>query len=334
MKLEFQQLFKINIMEQTTILTEFAQDTLTGLSAYPKYLSSKYFYDDRGSKIFQDIMRMPEYYLTDCELEIFQSYKQEIFEEFLGSETQFELVELGAGDGLKTKILLSHFLGQRIPFKFTPIDISAEAVNNLVDGLEKDIPGLQVNGQIGDYFHLINDLKGNDQIRKIILFLGSNIGNFNEEESFEFLSHLKNVLNPNDLVFIGFDLKKDSDIILKAYNDPNGHTAAFNLNLLYRMNNEFGADFDTANFKHQEIYSPQTGTAKSFLVSLKSQEVNIPELDRTFWFREGELIFMEMSQKYDHEMISELAIKTGFEIVRNFNDKRQYFVNSLWKIKS
>ena len=334
MKLEFQQLFKINFMEQTTILTEFAQDTLVGLSAYPKYLSSKYFYDDKGSKIFQDIMRMPEYYLTDCELEIFQTQKQEIFQDFLGSETQFELIELGAGDGLKTKILLSHFLSQKVPFKFTPIDISAEAVNKLVDGLEKDIPGLQVNGQIGDYFHLIHDLKGNDQIRKIILFLGSNIGNFNDKESFEFLSHLKNVLNPNDLVFIGFDLKKDPDIILQAYNDPHGHTTAFNLNLLHRMNNELEANFDINNFMHQEIYNPQTGTAKSFLISLKTQEVNIHELDKSFMFNEGEMIFMEMSQKYDHEMISELSIKTGFEIVRNFNDKRQYFVNSLWRLKS
>lgn len=321
-------------MEQTTILTEFAQDTLVGLSANPKYLSSKYFYDEKGSKIFQDIMRMPEYYLTDCELEIFQSHKQDIFEDFLGSESQFELVELGAGDGLKTKILLSHFLSQNAPFKFTPIDISEEAVNSLVHDLEIEIPDLQVDGQIGDYFHLIQDLKGAGQVRKIILFLGSNIGNFNEKEAFEFLSHLKKVLNPNDLVFIGFDLKKDPDIILRAYNDPNGNTAAFNLNLLHRINHELGANFDVDNFKHHEIYSPQTGTAKSFLVSLKSQKINIPALDKTILFKEGELIFTEMSQKYDLSMINEIAGESGFKVVRNFHDKRQYFVNSLWKLNS
>lgn len=334
MKLEFQPLLKLILMEQTTILTEFAQDTLNGLSAYPKYLSSKYFYDEKGSKIFQEIMRMPEYYLTDCELEIFQTYKQQIFEDFLGSESQFEIVELGAGDGLKTKILLSHFVSQNVPFRFTPIDISEDAVNMLVDDFGKEIPGLHVSGLVGDYFHLIEDLKGSNKIKKIILFLGSNIGNFDEKQTLKFLRHLKNVLNPNDLVFIGFDLKKDPNIILNAYNDPNGHTSDFNLNLLHRINNELGADFDTNNFKHQEIYSPQTGIAKSFLVSLKSQKVNIPDLDKTIWFKEGELIFTEMSQKYDLEMISELARKTGFEIIRNFFDEHHYFGNSLWKLNA
>lgn len=241
---------------------------------------------------------------------------------------------MGAGDGLKTKILLSHFVSQNVPFRFTPIDISEDAVNMLVDDFGKEIPGLHVSGLVGDYFHLIEDLKGSNKIKKIILFLGSNIGNFDEKQTLKFLRHLKNVLNPNDLVFIGFDLKKDPNIILNAYNDPNGHTSDFNLNLLHRINNELGADFDTNNFKHQEIYSPQTGIAKSFLVSLKSQKVNIPDLDKTIWFKEGELIFTEMSQKYDLEMISELARKTGFEIIRNFFDEHHYFGNSLWKLNA
>ncbi len=171
MKQVFQRQFKYNIMEQITTLTDFAQDTLTGLSSNPKYLSSKYFYDDKGSKIFQNIMRMPEYYLTDCELEIFQTHKQEILFEFTGQESNFELIELGAGDGLKTKILLSYFLNQHVTFKFTPIDISEEAVNKLVSDLESEIPELHVNGQIGDYFDLIGDIKGNGQAKKDHSFL-------------------------------------------------------------------------------------------------------------------------------------------------------------------
>lgn len=321
-------------MEQITTLTEFAQDTLTGLSSYPKYLSSKYFYDEKGSKIFQDIMRMPEYYLTDCELEIFQLQKQEILNKFIGNESEFELVELGAGDGLKTKILLSYFLSKNVRFKFTPIDISEEAVNTLVDDLEKNIPDLQVNGQVGDYFNLIEDLKGIDKVKKIILFLGSNIGNYDEQQSLNFLNHLKEVLNPIDQVFIGFDLKKDTEVILNAYNDLHGHTAAFNLNLLHRINNELSADFIIDQFKHHEIYNPQSGTAKSFLISLKSQKVTIHDLDKTFLFNEGELIFTEMSQKYDLNMINRLAEESGFEVVRNFFDFRQYYVNSLWRLKS
>jgi dimethylhistidine N-methyltransferase len=272
--------------------------------------------------------------LTDCELEIFQSQKQEILNEFIGQEPEFELVELGAGDGVKTKVLLSHFLKNKIKFKYIPIDISEKAVVNLVDDLENEIPQLKVEWQIGDYFELINDIKGNNQIKNIILFLGSNIGNFNNQTSLDFLNHLKMVLNAQDQAFIGFDLKKDPDIILKAYNDPHGHTAAFNLNLLHRINNELGADFNVDNFQHHEIYNPQSGTAKSFLISLESQQVNIHELDKTFTLNKGEMIFMEMSQKYDLEMINSLAEKSGFEVVRNFFDQRQYYVNSLWKLKS
>ena len=320
-------------MEQIAIQTDFAVDVLAGLSSKQKFLSSKYFYDDRGSRIFQDIMQMPEYYLTDCELEIFETKKQEILVDFARQQAHFELVELGAGDGLKTKILLSHFLSKNIDFKYSPIDISEVAVKNLVIDLENEIPDLKVTGLIGDYFNLIKDIKVNGYPKKIILFLGSNIGNYNKQMSLEFFRQLRNVLNPKDQVFIGFDLKKDPDIILKAYNDPHGHTSAFNLNLLQRINNELVADFNLDNFKHKEVYDPQSGTAISFLVSLKKQEVEIRDMNLSISFEEGESIFMEMSQKYDMKMIYELATKSGFEIVRNFYDERQYFVNSLWKLK-
>ena len=320
-------------METLTILTEFAQDTLVGLSASPKYLFSKYFYDTKGSRIFQDIMQMPEYYLTDCELEIFETEKQEIFETFTGKDAQYNLIELGAGDGLKTKILLSHFHDQNAFFEYTPIDISEGAVKILVTDLEREIPGIKINGKVGDYFLLMEEINRYDHTKKIILFLGSNIGNFNENESLSFLNKLKSVMQSGDLLFIGFDLKKDQDIILKAYNDPHGHTAAFNLNLLQRINDELNADFNLHNFRHIEVYDPKSGTAKSNLISLKKQEVKIHDLNKTISFEDGESIFMEISQKYDMEMIMYFADKSGFEIVRNFYDKRQYFVNSLWKLK-
>lgn len=320
-------------MDFTEIQTDIAKDTLEGLSSPQKYLSSKYFYDDKGSKIFQDIMKMPEYYLTDCELEIFQSNKQEILKEFAGQEQQFEILELGAGDGLKTKVLLSHFLKTNTDFNYIPIDISEDAVKNMVAEFEKEMPDLHINGQIGDYFDLIGDFKLKSQKKKIILFLGSNIGNFSGPLALDFLTSLRNVLNPNDQVFIGFDLKKDPDTIMNAYNDPHGHTAAFNLNLLERLNNEIGANFHLDNFKHHEVYNPQSGAAKSYLISQKDQEVYIAELDKTFSFKKWESIFMERSQKYDMNLINGLALNSGFEIVRNFYDERQFFVNSLWKLK-
>ncbi len=170
-------------MEQITIISTFAKDILDGLTASEKYLSSKYFYDKRGSRIFQDIMQMPEYYLTDCELEIFENNKQEIYEAVSEEDESYEVIELGAGDGLKTKVLLSHFLDQKVPFEFIPIDISEAAITNLVIEIERELPGLKTEGKVGDYFQLIEDINRYDLTKKIILFLGSNIGNFNERET-------------------------------------------------------------------------------------------------------------------------------------------------------
>ncbi|MBU3927310.1 MAG: L-histidine N(alpha)-methyltransferase [Bacteroidetes bacterium] len=318
-------------MNQQGFLSEFSADTLKGLSAKPKYLLSKYFYNDIGSRIFQDIMQMPEYYLTDCELEVFTSQHNEILSAFKADNKAFELIELGAGDGLKTKVLLSSLVNQKIDFKYIPIDISKKAVTGLVRDLKNQIPDLPVEGIVGDYFKLIKKLNG--QYRKIILFLGSNIGNFEWNESIRFLQHLRSVINIDDMVFIGFDLKKDPELILNAYNDPSGHTAAFNLNLLKRINDELGGHFDLLNFVHQEVYDEQTGTARSYLISRKKQSVSIEKLEKVFEFEAGEKILMEMSQKYDLELIHELAEKSGFQIVRNFMDSRQYFMNSLWKLK-
>ena len=320
-------------MEQVATLTEFAKDTLKGLSANSKHLSSKYFYDSKGSSIFQDIMQMPEYYLTDCELEILETNKQELLEIFTERNNQCNLIELGAGDGLKTKVLLSHLLNKKANFEYTPIDISEQAINNLVQDLERKIPGIKINGKVGDYFHLIEKISQYNHSKKILLFLGSNIGNFNENQSLSFLNKLNSQMQSTDLLFIGFDLKKDPGIILKAYNDPHGHTAVFNLNLLQRINDELNADFNLNNFSHNEVYDPESGIAKSKLISLKKQEVVIHDLNKTISFEQGESIFMEMSQKYDLEMIMDLANKSGFKIVRNLYDKRQYFVNSLWKLK-
>jgi dimethylhistidine N-methyltransferase len=258
---------------------------------------------------------------------------QMVAEAFTENNIQYNLIELGAGDGLKTKVLLSYFHDQNAYFEYTPIDISEDAVKNLVMDLKRELPGIKINGKVGDYFRLIEEINRYDHTKKILLFLGSNIGNYNKDETLDFLNKLKSVMHSRDLLFIGFDLKKDPDIILKAYNDPHGHTAAFNLNLLQRINNELNANFVLHNFKHHEVYDPQSGTAKSKLISLEKQEVEIHDLNKTISFEKGESIFMEISQKYDMRMIMDLADKSGFEIVRNFYDKRQYFVNSLWKLK-
>lgn len=317
-------------MENTAILTEFARDVIEGLSSNPKYLYSKYFYDNRGSKIFERIMRMPEYYLTDCELEIFQKQKSAICDEFNPDNGAFEMIELGAGDGLKTRILLEELLHQKHNFRYIPFDISALAIENLQSKLQNEMPDLNTDGRTGDYFQLIAGLNGSKP--KVVLFLGSNIGNFTRKESVSFLKQLRAVLNKGDKLLIGFDLKKDPETILKAYNDPHGLTAEFNLNLLRRINRELGADFNLADFYHKETYDPNTGTAKSFLVSKKDQSVISHKLEESFRFAENESIFMEMSQKYNEEMILNLANESGFSIVRNYYDSHRWFINSLWAL--
>jgi uncharacterized SAM-dependent methyltransferase len=184
-----------------------------------------------------------------------------------------------------------------------------------------------------DYFHALEELNKVDFDRKVILFLGSNIGNFREKAAIPFLSHIAADLSASDRLLIGFDLKKDPEIILAAYNDCQGVTRDFNLNLLARINEELGGEFDLARFKHFPTYDPHTGETSSYLVSTVDQRVRINALDQTFFFREWEPVHMEVSLKYSLEDIDRLAEKSGFRVERNFFDRNRYFTDSLWVLK-
>jgi len=307
-----------------------AKDVLEGLSATPKYLMPKYFYDDNGSQIFQDIMRMPEYYLTDCEMEIFQEQCEDIVKAFGGDDRKIDLIELGSGDGVKTKILLSEILKFYLDCRFIPIDISEHANAVLKERLKKEFPELAVQPKTGDYFHLLESIEKSNN-KKIILFFGSNIGNFTNSETRKFLSQLGQITQKGDMVFIGFDLKKDPQIIQKAYDDPYGLTARFNKNLLKRINIELSADFKINHFIHHACYNPVKGDMKSYLISTQAQDVFIQALDKSFHFAQWEAIFMERSRKYDIATIAKFAKESGFAVKQNFIDKRYYFADSLWK---
>jgi L-histidine N-alpha-methyltransferase len=321
---------------QTSCATKhdtFAEDVLRGLSSTPKSLSSKYFYDDEGSRLFQKIMKLPEYYLTRSEFEIFERQTKEIFEAFTAENAgAFDLIELGAGDGTKTAVLIDYFLRAGADFAYSPIDISQEAVDSLTGKFRERFPLLKIDAKTGDYFRILETLKTESARPKILLFLGSNIGNFSRAQSIEFFRHLREVMNEGDLLFTGFDLQKDPRVILKAYNDAEGVTAEFNLNLLRRINRELGANFDLEKFSHYAIYRPTECAARSFLISRAEQEVFIEQLSETFYFKAWEPIFMEISQKYSLEMIEDLAETSGFRVRQNFFDRQNYFVDSLWKI--
>jgi len=316
----------------STELDQFATDVLAGLSARPKHLSSKYFYDDEGSRLFQEIMKLPEYYLTGCELEIFERQADDIFKAFVNGSNAFDLIELGAGDGTKTAVLISHFLARDADISYSPIDISQEALDALTTKFATEFPALRMDAKQGDYFHILKSLKNSRGLRKVLMFLGSNIGNFSRDQSVEFFCHLREVMNPNDLLFIGFDLEKDPHVIANAYDDAAGVTAAFNLNLLARINRELGADFDLDKFVHYANYRPIEGSARSYLISREKQEVHVAALKRNFQFEQWEAVFMEISQKYTIRMIEDLAADSGFAIKRNFFDGRNYYCDSLWQL--
>jgi L-histidine Nalpha-methyltransferase len=312
-------------------LDAFGTDILQGLSATPKFLSSKYFYDDEGSRLFQQIMNLPEYYLTRAEFEIFTHQTKEIFEAFTPHGNSFDLIELGAGDGSKTAVLIDYFISQNADFTYIPIDISAEAQKSLAENFRAKFPALSIKAEIGDYFQTLENLKALSEKPKIILFLGSNIGNFAYDESIGFFKKLAAVMNPNDSLFIGFDLQKDPQTILRAYDDSQGVTAAFNLNLLRRINRELDADFNLENFSHYAAYHPIECAARSFLISRCEQIVTVKALNKSFQFKAWEPIFMEISQKYSFEMIDRLASESGFRVAKNFFENQNHYADSLWK---
>lgn len=316
-----------------TEISTFAADIEAGLSKYPKQLSSKYFYDAVGDQLFQDIMAMPAYYLTNCEYSIFAQQKADILKA-LGDQP-FELIELGAGDGTKTKVLLAHFLAEGADFTYRPIDISGNVLDQLEKACHQQFPELMVDAVEGDYNEALAQIQAEDNNRrKVLLFLGGNIGNFPLPSAQDFIIKLAKSLSPGDLLLTGFDLKKDPHIIQQAYDDPAGITAAFNLNLLSRINKELGGDFDLNKFIHWETYNPVSGEANSYIVSKEKQLVNIEQLQLSVHFAAWEAIAVEVSAKYGERDIIELAEKTGFQIVDNFIDQKAYFVDSLWELKA
>ncbi len=310
----------------------FSQEVLNGLTAKNKHLSSKYFYDDNGSKIFQEIMHMPEYYITDCELEILSLQAHQIIDT-VNFKKPFNIIELGAGDGFKTFKLLEYSIAQNLDFNYIPIDISQKAIDTLSQKLLERLPKLSIQAKVGDYFKILNELK-QEESPSLLLFLGSNIGNYSKIETQKLLVLLNKNMKYGDKLLIGADLKKNPIIIQKAYFDESGITKKFNLNLLLRINREMRADFEIDSFDFYSNYNPDTGEVKSYIVSLRNQKVNLKNVNKTIHFYNGELIWTELSKKYLLKEIENLAVSNKFTIIHNFLDSKQYFVDSLWEKKS
>ena len=311
---------------------QFARDVLEGFAAPNKHLSSKYFYNQRGDELFQEIMKLEEYYLTRAEYEILETYQEQISALCAGGG-KFRLLELGAGNGLKTKILLQHFLSRGSTFEYVPVDISSNVLNNLVASFKGKFPTLNISPICGDYLKALADLKEDGTEKNVVLFLGANIGNFSETGRSSFLSSMADSLKKEDVVLIGFDLKKDPKIIRDAYDDRKGFTRDFNLNVLQRMNDELGANFDLDKFIHYPTYDPVSGKAESYLLSKTKQSITIAKLNAVINFEEWEPIHFEISRKFSPKEIRIMADKYSFKTVAHLSDKGKNFIDALWQLQ-
>ncbi len=309
----------------------FLKDVVDGLSVEQKHISSKYFYDSEGDALFQAIMKLPEYYLTNSEYEILSNQGSAILDELEIEGKPFDLLEFGAGDGFKTKVLIKSLLENGASFRYIPIDISNDVLDGLKSTLSTEFPKLDVAPRNSTYFDALDELSQEGDARlKLILFLGSSIGNFDLDRANDFLKALHSKINVGDKVLVGFDLRKNPNVILSAYNDSQGVTKAFNMNLLKRMNRELGADFDISAFDHYPFYDPEEGIAKSYIVSKKKQIVRIGEADKSFDFEAGEVIHTEISKKFSIKEIEDLGGSAGFSIQDHFFDCKHYYVNTLF----
>jgi L-histidine N-alpha-methyltransferase len=307
---------------------QFYKDVMAGLTANPKRLDSKYFYDAQGDKLFQELMNCEEYYPTNCEMEIFTSQTAEICKAIIADGDAFDLIELGAGDATKSTQLLKYLIDNKADFSYLPIDISENVISYLNITLPVTLPGIKITGLNGEYFDMLKKAAAISNKRKVVMFLGSNVGNMPVPVALGFCKELRNNLSKGDMMLVGVDLKKNPKTVLAAYNDKGGITKRFNLNLLERINRELYGDFNTDHFDHYATYDPETGACKSYLISLTDQKVRIG--DETISFIKDEYIYMEISQKYAVEQINDMAEGADFKPLNQFFDNKKWFVDNIW----
>ena len=306
----------------------FAMDVRLGLSLPRKALKSKYFYDKIGSALFEQICLQPEYYITRTETDILRACSADIVNT---CSEDISVVELGSGSAIKTRIVFEHLLQKQDSVHYFPIDVSHSILLECMNKLSSDYPNLHITGISSDYANGIDRvtdfMKSECHVpsRKLILFLGSSIGNFEHVEALSFFQMLRSKMEPNDLLLVGFDLQKNPAIFNSAYNDKAGITAKFNLNLLSRINRELGGDFDIKKFRHRAFYNQDKQRIEMHLISKANQEVCIGLIEESFRFRDGESIHTENSYKYSLKQITKIAADNRFEVKMNFVDTRKWF---------
>ncbi|MCA1620880.1 MAG: L-histidine N(alpha)-methyltransferase [Acidobacteria bacterium] len=311
---------------------DFAEDVRRGLGAERKSLPPKYFYDELGSHLFDAICLLPEYYLTRAEAEIFARHAGEIVAAAREGARRVTLFELGSGSASKTRRIIEALLAGQKTLAYVPVDISPAALEASAHALLGDYASLSVEAYAADYDTALPRLgeSREEGSRALVLFLGSNVGNFDRAGARDFLRRLRGVLRAGDLVLLGADLKKDTGVLEAAYDDALGVTAAFNLNLLARVNRELGADFRLRDFRHVALYDAREGRVEMHLESLRDQTVRVGALGLDLDFRKGERVHTENSYKYSPGELSALAAETGFERAHTWLDSGERFSSNLF----
>lgn len=314
---------------------DFAEDTRKGLSSKEKFLLPKYFYDELGAHLFEAICYLPEYYVTRAEAEILREGADEIIRSVgIASGGKARLIELGSGSSTKTRFFIEALLRRQGELHYLPMDISDASLEASSRVLLQKYAGLTVTAYAADYTTafraLAAETRSSGSVANIALFLGSSIGNLDYEESVALLANIRGALRAGDALLLGADLKKSADILVPAYDDALGVTAAFNLNLLARINRELGGDFDLKKFRHRAIYDEDEGRMEMHLVSRERQAVQIRAIDLEPSFEEDEYIHTENSYKYDLDHLSKFAKETGFNLAKTWFDSNRWFSFNLF----
>jgi dimethylhistidine N-methyltransferase len=304
------------------ILDAFGKDVKSGLTSEPKRLSFSYLYDEEGSRLFDLICELPEYYVARAEREILQDRAVEIRDRFPG---EVALVELGNGSAAKTRILIEAFLSDRDSLCYAPIDISPVALEHSSQDLAQKYDSLEIIAVAGDFEQGLLRLSSIIDCPKLILFFGSSIGNLEPEEAVSLLKLIRKLMRHHDRLLVGIDLRKERAILEAAYNDARGITAQFNLNLLARINSELGGNFDLTRFRHRAVYNEEKGRIEMYLDSLCDQQVWIDRLGLMVNLREGEAIHTENSYKFSLSQIEDLAHKANLQVEHQWMDSEKRF---------
>lgn len=314
--------FELIEVPRSTGAPSFAQDVAAGLNASPKRLPAKYHYDDVGSALFETITFLPEYYLTRAETEILREWGWQIVRVL---DAPIDFLELGSGSAMKTRLLIHDALRVQGRLRYSPIDISTEALRNASASLVEAYPGLSIRAYAGDYFDVLRSKALAFDRRVLAMFMGSNIGNYEPDEAKSILALVSDALRPGDGLLLGADLKKDRATLERAYDDPVGVTAAFNRNVLARINRELDSDFDLRNFQHRAIYDETRGSVDSFLEAQQPVVVQLRRLGMRVPFSAGERIHTESAYKFAENDLSRLAVTAGFTLTATWHDRARLF---------